>query len=410
MGPSLLWITLILAPAASTLLFLNKQDASEFGKKNIEYRLAPFGRLPYGHEIWGELYFESSNACSSFQLNRDLRESEFSVFMVLKAGGCNIKLKALNAEKAGAHLVIIVAEDSAIADDLISASHSVSQMNSEIPTLVVLKDEIAPLQAKYLKSKEVLLKFQMPLPRTDHVTLDFYLMPNDTKLLSFIRSFGDYVSKFEGNLRTNFYFLKAGDQNDENLDKMTRIVNCLSSVVVFDIMGSFGDFCAAKQMLTPQCLQDQVDAVENKFIAEARRCVQRNEPLTYLSEATLHNANGPFKKSYIYVNGRAFYGSLKPENLFEAVCGGFTHAPPYCVYLNNKYTPNTHYHSIRMSAKKTRVITFLVNIALALFLLLIAAISMYLIYEKLYKQLLEVRTAEIVRQSVIDYQSIKNNE
>jgi hypothetical protein len=63
-----------------------------------------------------------------------------------------------------------------------------------------------------------------------------------------------------------------------------------------------------------------------------------------------------------------------------------------------------------MSAKKTRVITFLVNIALALFLLLIAAISMYLIYEKLYKQLLEVRTAEIVRQSVIDYQSIKNNE
>lgn len=330
--------------------------------------------------------------------------------MVVKAGGCNIQLKALNAEKAGAHLLLVVAEDATDADELLSAANTSTQVNSDIPTLVVLKEEMAPLQAKYLKSKEILLKFQMPIPRADQVTLDFYVLPSDLKTLSFIRSFGEYAAKFEDDLRTHVYFLKAGDTNDESLDKMTRMSNCLNSVVFYDIMGSYADFCAAKTTMTPQCLQDQIDAVENKYIAEARRCVQRNEPLPYLAQTALHNAYGPFKKSYIYVNGHSFYGSLKPENLFEAVCGGFTHAPAYCVYLNNKYTPNTHYHAVRLSVKRNRILTVLINIVLALFLLLVAAISMYLIYEKLYKQLLEVRTAEIVRQSVIDYQSIKNNE
>lgn len=397
-------------PSSSSTNRTRQNSARSVSSKAIEYHLAPFGRLPYGHEIWGELFFESSAGCAPFQLSQSLRESEFSVFMVIRAGGCNIQLKTLNAEKAGAHLVLILAENDAEADGLIAATHSSGQINSEIPTLVVVRTELAPLQAKYLKSKEILLKFQMPIPRSDHVTVDFYVLPSDVRLLAFIRSFGDYASKFEDDLRTHVYFLKSGDTNDATFDQMTRVVNCLNAAVVYDIIGNYGDFCANKSVLTTQCLQDQIDAVENKYIAEARRCVQRNDPLPYLSQTNLHNANGPFKKSYVYVNGRAFFGSLKPENLFEAVCGGFTHAPAYCVYLNNKYTPNTHYHTVRLNARKTRLITVLINIVLALFLLLVAAISMYLIYEKLYKQLLEVRTAEIVRQSVIDYESIKNNE
>lgn len=330
--------------------------------------------------------------------------------MIMKAGGCNIKLKALNAEKAGAHLAIVVAEDDTEADQLINNSNSLSQLSSDIPTLITTKAEISALQSKYLKSKEILMKFQMPLPRHSHVTLDFYVVPNDSRFYSFIRTFEDYASKFEGNLDTHIYLLKAGDENDALLDKMTRMFNCLNSVVFFEIIGSFNEFCVSKALFTPECLQTQIDAVENKYIAEARRCVQKNQPIQYLNEMNMHNNKGYNKRSYVYINGKEFIGSLKADNLFEAVCGGFTHAPEYCVYLNNRYTPNTHYHEIKYNVKRTRLITILANIALAIFLLLVAGISMFLIYEKLYKQMLEVRTHEIVRQSVIDYQSIKNNE
>lgn len=306
-------------------------------------------------------------------------------------------------------MVIIISDSEAATNEMLSSLNSMPQLNSDIPTLIISKTEIDVLYKNSLKSKEILLKFQMPIPRTDHVTLDFYIVPTDTKTYAFIRSFQDYAVKFENNLRTNFNFLKANDSNDANLDKITRIVNCLSYAILFDVLGNFSEFCVSKGNITPACLQDQIDAMENKYIAQARRCVQKNEPIAFLSQTHLHNSSGT-KKSYVYVNGKNFHGSWKADNLFEAVCGGFTHAPEYCVYINNKYTPNTHYHDIKYRVKKDRIITILSNIAVALFLLILAGVCLFLIYEKVYKQMLEVKTGEIVRQSVIDYETIRNNE
>ena len=306
-------------------------------------------------------------------------------------------------------MAIIVSDSEAATNEMLSSLNSMPQLNSDISTLIIYKTEIDVLYKNYLKSKEILLKFQMPIPRTDHVTLDFYIVPTDTKTYGFIRSFQDYAVKFENSLRTNFNFLKANDSNDSNLDKITRIVNCLSYAILFDVLGNFNEFCVSKGNITPDCLQDQIDAMENKYIAQARRCVQKNEPIAFLSQTHLHNSSGS-KKSYVYVNGKNFHGSWKADNLFEAVCGGFTHAPEYCVYINNKYSPNTHYHDIKYRVKKDRIITILSNIAVALFLLILSGVCLFFIYEKVYKQMLEVKTGEIVRQSVIDYETIRNNE
>lgn len=376
---------------------------------DIDYRLAPFGRLPYGHEIWGELYFESSDGCSPFQLSKDLRESEFSIFMVLKSGNCNIKLKALNAERAGAHLAIISSATEETTNELLAGVYNLNNINTDIPTIVVLQAEVDTLKAKYLKSKEILMKFQMPIPRSDRVVLDFFIIPTDNKMYSFVRSFKTYAIKFEDNLDINFNFLKSNDQTDAELDKIIRMINCLAYAVLFDILGTFNEFCVQKGKITSGCLQDQIDAVENKYIAAARKCVQKNSHMPFLDMTEMHNAIQT-KQSYIHINGKNFHGSMKAENLFEAVCGGFTHAPEYCVYINNRYTPNTHYHDIKFNVKRDRILTILINIIFALVLLTMVGISLYLIYEKLYKQLLEVKTSEIVKQSVIDYQSLKNND
>lgn len=353
---------------------------------------------------------ESSDGCSSFHLNKDLRESEFSIFMVLKAGGCNLKLKAINAERAGAHLLIVTTDSETVSTQLLSDVNAMSHVTSDIPTLLIANAEIELLTKNYLKSKQILLKFQMPIPRSDYVTVDFYIVPSDSKMYQFLQSFEEYAVKFENKLKVNFNFLKSNNENDANVDKITRIVNCLSYMVLFDVLGTFNEFCVTKGMVTPECLQEQIDAVENKYIAQARRCVQKNEPIKFLEETTLHNNAVGNKKSYVYINGKSFHGTFRADNLFEAICGGFTHAPEYCVFVNNRYTPNTHYHDIKYKVKKDRWITIIVNICLALFLFFLAGISLRLIYDKIYQQILDVKTSEIVRQSVIDYQTIRNNE
>ena len=330
--------------------------------------------------------------------------------MVIKPGGCNIKLKAMNAQRAGAEMLIISVDSEQMKNELINSANGVNSINIDIPTLMVNKEIVEKLRQRVFKSKSVKMKFQMPLPTQDIVDLQFFVVPTDSRMLSMIASFDSYFFKFENKVNLSVYFLKSSDSNDDNIDQITRSVKCLDHKILFEVLKGFSEFCVKRSNSSPDCLQNQINGQENKYVLEHRRCLQAKEDLSLFYDAMVHNNKGFGKGSYIYINSKGFHGSMKPDNLFEAVCNGFTHSPNYCLYLNNKYTPNTHYHPILATTKKNRIVTIVLNVMLSLFLLTLAAASLFIIYQKLYKQMLEVKTAEMIRQSVIDYQSLKNNE
>lgn len=68
--------------------------------------MAPFGKYPYGRELFGILHQENTDGCSTFSLTYP--SEEFPPILLMKEGGCNIKQKAVNAEHTGAELLIII--------------------------------------------------------------------------------------------------------------------------------------------------------------------------------------------------------------------------------------------------------------------------------------------------------------
>lgn len=316
----------------------------------------------------------------------------------------------MNSQRAGAEMLIISADSEQMKNELISSANGVNLLNIDIPTLIISRDVTEKLKQKTLNSKSLQMKFKMPLPTQDIVDLQFFVVPNDSRMLSLVASFENYYFIFENKVDLNVIFLKASDSNDEQIDQITRSVKCLDRKILFDVLRGFIEFCVKKSTFSAECLQTQLSGEENKYVLKHKRCLQEKEDLSRFYNSMVHNNANSNKSSYIYINSNNFYGSMRPENIFEAVCNGFTHSPESCLYLNNKYTPNAHYHPIVATAKKNRIMTIVVNVLLSLFLLSIAAASMFIIYEKLYKQMLEVKTAEMIRQSVIDYQSLKNNE
>lgn len=73
----------------------------------ISYGVAPFGLYPFGREIMGQLMVEKSLGCRSFKMDNSTRDPNMPVFIMLQEGECSARLKANNAEKSGADVLII---------------------------------------------------------------------------------------------------------------------------------------------------------------------------------------------------------------------------------------------------------------------------------------------------------------
>ena len=79
----------------------------QFHKKRIEYIVATFGDVPYGHTIYGELQAaEPADACKQLTpINHNKSMGQLIVFA--ERGGCHFSQKVINAQKIGAGMVII---------------------------------------------------------------------------------------------------------------------------------------------------------------------------------------------------------------------------------------------------------------------------------------------------------------
>ena len=79
--------------------------------KDIEYTLAPFGKYPYGREFVGNMHYVDTSGCSLFKIKAN-KHHNAPCIVVISSGGCNLKVKATNAEQAGAQLLIVMLEES----------------------------------------------------------------------------------------------------------------------------------------------------------------------------------------------------------------------------------------------------------------------------------------------------------
>lgn len=364
--------------------------------------------MPYGREIYGSLTIDKSDGCSPFKINSAQADNELSHFVMIEAGNCNLKLKALNAESAGANFLIVSATSAISQKNLIDNSYDLATMNVDIPTIVVTPDVAAKLVAMTKKSGEVLLRFQMPIPQSNQVILNVNIVKNDNRIYGFLRSFRTYALHFEHHIDVNFSFFKDAEHPDE-MAKIQIMANCMDFENVFDMLGSFNEFCVQKNNITPECMRSIAQSYDAKDFMKFEQCYKRKVGDIETVKSAMKTAT-PGTHSYLSINNMLYHGSVKPENVFEAICGAFTKSPEYCLFLNNKYTANLQYHSIREKSKRHKFWVLFANVVFSVIVLSLAGAAMVFIFRKIYQRVLNERIADMVRESVINYRSLKNNE
>ena len=113
--------------------------------------------------------------------------------------------------------------------------------------------------------------------------------------------------------------------------------------------------------------------------------------------------------SFLTINQKTYFGSIKPENVFEAICGAYLSSPDSCLFLNNKYSVFIHYQEYKRKVKKYKFWVYFFNIFALIMLLTLSGIAIYLLYNKIYSRFLAQNVATIVRESMSNYHSLKDN-
>lgn len=83
-----------------------------------------------------------------------------------------------------------------------------------------------------------------------------------------------------------------------------------------------------------------------------------------------------------------YNGSLKPEFVFEAICGAFRTSPKSCLFLNNNYSVFLNYSDYKKSSNKYKFFIKCINWVVLIVLICLAGIAIFLVYEKMYDRYL----------------------
>ena len=331
--------------------------------------------------------------------------------LLVETGTCDIRLKALNAEHAGAKLLVVIRNKDQEHDELVDESFDTLAMMVEIPTLTIDKNEGEKLKNLIKTTGDVNLKFQMPIPQSDIVDIKLFIKDNELNFYQFIKNLKNYIAQFEDNLKFSVHFYKNSENGSDNLNKakLEAMANCMDIDNIFDFIALYGESCAAKEKYTPECLREQAASLDRRAYLNFERCFnnisQKDIQETQKNMKTLKRNS----KSHLLINDKLYHGSIKPENVFEAICGAFIKSPDNCLFLNNKYTSVLKYSEFKKQSKSNRTFVIIVNIIVLLFLLAMAGMAMVLIFGKIYQRILNERVASMVKDSISNYRTLKDN-
>ena len=393
-------------PLWANLLFIKDSQSRRFGSSSISYSLAPFGKFPYGRELFGKLSYDFKSGCSPFSLTSANHASDIPHMLLLNSSQCNIKLQALNAENAGAKLLIISKGDNEKEADMFEKTISSNHIKVSIPTLVISHEIGVKLRELMDETGELYLKFTIPLPKHDHVSLEAFAIKKDKNIWNFLVGFKNYALQFRDRLTVKINIFSTEDKDvDANLQVAFE---CLDNVQLFEVLPSFIDKCVHSDNISKACLDSQINTFDRTFVRQYSTCFKINQTRVEAVKST-QSSESPDKSSFLRINGSVYHGTIRPVNVFEAVCGGFIESPGNCLYLNNKYILNKDFHSIVRQRKQHKTLVILASLFVTILLLFVVGFLLCLIYNKIYQKTLNEKVGEMVRDSVVQYQSMRDN-
>lgn len=358
---------------------------------------------PYGHDLFGVVSPINEDACHQIKRKVSTEPTVFQDILLLREGNCSILTSILNAQQAGAVLAILIRKPSASIETPL-ASNDFSDLSTKItiPAIYVSTETGEKLISVASGQKKVILKLHLPVPKENKVDLEFHIRLNDSRIQVFLGEFVRFVEQFEDNLNIKFVLFKRSEV-DLNVQKMQSDINCLQPADAMAVLSTFQNDCPQHDF---ECFEAKVNELPKSIRDAYLACVKRSATEFFKLQKSLPIESSN-TKSFVLVNKMYFTGSLTPENLFNAVCSGFLVSPGQCLYVDNKYTLNTKYLTLRGEHKANMMMLLLVDLLILVILLGLAAFVMVLVFGRIYKRILDERVGQIVQESISSYETLR---
>lgn len=370
----------------------------------IEYRLAPFGALAFGRELVAYLYVEPSNGCSPFNVKSDFK-TDLPYAILLSSKECSPQVQAMNAEHAGATILILGIVEEGSGHSKPHYSYDVKITNSLITTVYVdtaTRNKLIDITEHYI---EPVIKLKNDMPSSGVAHLEFNIITDDLYFYRQVKDLDKAIVPFDNKLKTSFQLFKGDEDNNDPKDiaKLQAMMNCIDFKAVYKLLGAFATDCVSQLKVTSTCFESTMQSLSRKKFLQWQNCYLRVVDSVLKDIESRVEASGRVYGSYIMINNRLYTNTLNSNGVFEAICTSFVHSPSNCLYINEKYTLSDRY-TVLTAAKRWRFKMVLIISSCSLIVLLLAGmLILLLMFSRIYKQIMREKVEAVVKQTIDRY-------
>jgi len=192
--------------------FLAKDVGDSENSKTLNYTLSQFGSIMYGMSVFGYVHFDekSPDACKEV-LIKPYSENDINPILIARRGECTFFIKALNAYKAGAKVLVIVDnKDEPLDFEPVAATSGASVQIASMVIHMNAGEKIIRFVTKSnkdSKSPKAVLSFTNPLERKSVVDFNMILSSDDITSYSFLSEFNEMADSLSSNVNYTFSFM-----------------------------------------------------------------------------------------------------------------------------------------------------------------------------------------------------------
>lgn len=493
---------------------------NHFYNNKIEYVIAHFGDVEYGGSLVGFVHnLDKSNGtdgCTEIKHIDPFTEDDNQPILIAERGGCEFYTKALNAQYAGAKLLIVINNTDQL--DFYPVAYDKKALEIKIPTLVIKKRDGGELKRLLTHedkniAENVILDFMLPLPEKDVVHMKLILTAVDKDAYQFMYDFKNHMVSLGENFKFEpvFYWDEYKVSEDTATDDEIKKNYCANGNTNFCLLDVDYPMATIGSQTFQMCLWPVMDQTEffdfAKLYLESCLIGQNyyQEKLTYSGEygAKCQCPNGQFynvgskgsdcttascnggtvaecygKKSkswankgvycasgskgdkweHLYscaqdvsvffghrkrrtantcndnaftdseklkhhyaiveekirnagiyshptlmVNGKPVWGTLNAESAFNAACEAFIDPPSTCSYVTDKWVYNERVNELVRLHASHETHFWIFNTVLFFVIFGIAGTVFYVVFKKMYKNVLSTQIDQMVSDSVSKY-------
>ena len=417
-----------------------------YSQKPLSYSIANFGTVPYGHSIYGTVFKATPlDGCNSLApLRWDKNSGTLIIFV--ERGNCHFAEKVLNAQKAGAGLVLIGDTADEDVTKVMPVERTVELLNRiHIPSILIGREDLENFKRVFDSNNDkeraitMAVNFNL-VKKSDLSSVKMILQVDDFRSYDSVASFSGYYKPFQKYMDLTIHY-----KIFKNLPLIYDAENCIEKDALYCIMNTnpgkknlgllketmkqiclfengFEEYVKYMKKVRSSCFDGEgniqnnfknctTDIFESMFNTDKKNII--NECTNFDKEQSkemFEKNNEKIKYNLInyspiiFINGYFYKGNFQDSgHLMEAFCNSFEVLPAGC--------DNLEAFQSYSDFSSAGILKFVIVTILACFALTILTIGFfYFVYRKKITKKFDVELNSKINEALSKYYSDRKDD